>query len=140
MKGNYFIDTNIFVYSFDRVHDTKRKISQDIIKKALCDGQGFISIQVIQEFFNVAIKKFESPLGILEAKMYLERVFMQLNIAYPSYEFISTGLDISTTTNYSFYDSLIVAAALQTSCSKLLTEDMQHGHRIQNLLIENPFV
>ena len=140
MKDNYFIDTNIFVYSFNVDENKKREKAKEIIKKALDNGRGFISIQVIQEFYNVAGKKFKAPLAILAAKEYLEKVFMQLNVVYPSYDFISTGLDISTTTKYSFYDSLIISAALKSSCSILLTEDMQHGQKIQNLRIENPFL
>lgn len=140
MKDNYFIDTNIFVYSFDGDENKKREKAKEIIKNALDNGRGFISIQVIQEFYNVATKKFKVPLAIHAAKEYLEKVFMQLNVVYPSYNFISTGLDISTATKYSFYDSLIISAALKSSCSILLTEDMQHGQEIQNLRIENPFL
>ena len=140
MKDNYFIDTNIFVYSFDFDENEKREKAKEIIKKALDNGRGFISIKVIQEFYNVATKKFKVPLEILAAKEYLEKVFMQLNVVYPSYDFISTGLDISTTTKYLFYDSLIISAALKSSCSILLTEDMQHGQKIQNLSIKNPFL
>jgi len=140
MKGNYFIDTNIFVYSFDFDELEKRKKAKEIIKNALVDGRAYISFQVIQEFFNVATKKFKLPLNIHTAKEYLEKVFMQLNIVYPCYDFMSAGLDISTTTKYSFYDSLIISAALKSSCAVLLTEDLQHGQKIQNLRIENPFL
>ncbi len=140
MKDNYFIDTNIFVYSFDLDENEKREKAKEIIRNALNNGRGFISIQVIQEFYNVATKKFKVPLSILAAKEYLETVFMQLNVVYPSFDFIYTGLDISTTTRYSFYDSLIISAALKSSCSLLLTEDMQQGQKIRNLRIENPFL
>jgi len=140
MKDNYFIDTNIFVYSFDFDENRKKKKAREIIKNALSDGKGFISIQVIQEFYNVATKKFTSPMNVLSAKKYLEKVFTQLNVVYPSYDFISTGLEISATTKYSLYASLIISAALKSSCSILLTEDMQHGQKIQNLRIKNPFL
>jgi predicted nucleic acid-binding protein len=79
-------------------------------------------------------------MNVLAAKEYLEKVFMQLNVVYPSYDFISTGLNISATNKYSFYDSLIISAAFKSSCSILFTEDMQHGQKIQNLRIENPFL
>lgn len=140
MKDDCFIDTNIFVYSFNLDEPEKRKKAKKIIKNTLSNGRGYISIQVIQEFYNVATKKFKLPMHILAAKEYLEKVFMQLNVVYPCYDFISTGLDIYTTTRYSFYDSLIISAALKSSCSVLLTEDMQHGQKIQNLRIENPFL
>ena len=140
MKDNYFIDTNIFIYSFDIDAHEKRDKAKEIIKTALIDGKGFISIQVIQEFYNVATRKFKAPMDIISAKEYLETVFAQLNIVYPGINFISTGLDIQATTKYSFYDSLIISAALNSNCSILVTEDMHHGHKIQGLTIENPFL
>ena len=76
---------------------------------------------------------------VLAAKEYLEKVFMQLNVVYPSAGFISTGLDLAATTRYSFYDSLIISAALKAGCSVLYSEDMQHGQKIHNLTIVNPF-
>jgi len=139
MKDNYFIDTNIFIYTFDLKDDFKREKAKEIVKTALIDGKGFISTQVIQEFYNVATRKFKSPMNILSAKKYLENIFAQLNIVHPDFKFISNGLDIAATTKYSFYDSLIISAALKSGSSVLLTEDMHHGHRIQGLEIKNPF-
>ncbi|MBW2607206.1 MAG: PIN domain-containing protein [Deltaproteobacteria bacterium] len=74
MNANYFIDTNVFVYSFDLNNQDKRGKAKSIIKNALSDGRGYISIQVIQEFFNVATEKFKSPMPVLAAKEYLEKV------------------------------------------------------------------
>jgi predicted nucleic acid-binding protein len=138
MKDSYFIDTNIFVYSFDLGEKEKREKAKAIIKKALRDGKGFISIQVIQEFYNIATRKFEHPMPVLFAKEYLDKVFMQLNVVYPTSDFIATGLDLAATTKYSFYDSLIISAALKAGCSVLYTEDMQDRQTIRNLSIVNP--
>ena len=140
MKGNYFFDTNIFIYSFDLEDHSKREKAKELIKTALVEGQGYISIQVIQEFYNVATRKFKSPMDVLTAKDYLENVFAQFNIVHPDFNFISNGLDIAATTKYSFYDSLIISAALKSNCSILLTEDMHHGHKIQGLELRNPFL
>lgn len=140
MKDNYFIDTNIFVYQFDRRNTKKRELAKNIIKNALINGRGFISIQVIQEFFNVATNKFESPMSVIDAKSYLEKVFEIFNIVYPNTHTISTSLNIFATTKYSFYDSLIIAAAVKSGCKVLLTEDLNHGQMIQNVKIENPFI
>ena len=48
-------------------------------------------------------------------------------------------LDVQERWKYGFYDSLIVAAALEAGCKRLLSEDLQHGQRIEGLRIENPF-
>ena len=139
MSDKYFLDTNIFIYSFDQKEKSKRRKANSLIKNALHDGKGHISIQVIQEFFNVATRKFEVPMSLLKSKEYLEKVFMLFEVVYPDEGLIKTGLDIATTTGYSFYDSLIISAALKGGCSVLYSEDLQNGQRIMGVAIKNPF-
>jgi len=139
MSDKYFLDTNIFIYSFDQKEKSKRQKANSLIKNALHEGKGHISIQVIQEFFNVATRKFEVPISLLKSKEYLEKVFMLLEVVYPDEGLIKTGLDIATTTGYSFYDSLIISAALKGGCSVLYSEDLQDGQRVMGVTIKNPF-
>ena len=140
MKGRYFLDTNIFVYSFDENAKDKQQKARELIKTSLKTGNGHISFQVIQEFFNVATKKFEVPISLLSSKEYLDKIFMQLEVVYPDGDFVKTGLDLAATTGYSFYDSLIISAALKARCDTLYTEDLQDGQQIRNLTIANPFI
>lgn len=140
MKGRFFLDTNIFVYSFDKIARDKQQKSQELIKLSLKTGLGYVSFQVIQEFFNVASRKFEVPMPLLNSKEYLDKVFMQLEVVYPDSDFMKTGLDIASTTGYSFYDSLIIAAALKAGCDILYTEDLQDGQQVRSLTISNPFI
>ena len=58
----------------------------------------------------------------------------------PSAELYRRGLEIQSRYQYGFYDALIIAAALEASCTRLLSEDLQHGQKIENLTIENPFL
>ena len=140
MKGRYFLDTNIFVYSFDENAKDKQQKARELIKTSLKTGNGHISFQVIQEFFNVATKKFEVPISLLSSKEYLDKIFMQLEVVYPDCDFVKTGLDLAATTGYSFYDSLIISAALKARCDTLYTEDLKNGQKIHNLTIVNPFI
>ncbi|MBV8802902.1 MAG: hypothetical protein JO131_08090 [Gammaproteobacteria bacterium] len=71
MSVNFFLDTNIFVYSFDSCDKAKQKISMHLINQALDSQHGMISYQVIQEFLNAAIRKFVKPLSMDDAKYYL---------------------------------------------------------------------
>lgn len=73
MNDKFFLDTNILVYSFDSASPLKRKAAKDLIKKAHA-GKGCISFQVIQEFLNVATRKFEVPLKTTDAQNYLAKV------------------------------------------------------------------
>ncbi|MFO7729999.1 MAG: hypothetical protein R6V86_04450 [Spirochaetia bacterium] len=62
MSDSFFLDTNLLVYSFDSKAHEKQERAQQLIRLAL-EGQGAISRQVIQEFSNVALHKFEKPMG-----------------------------------------------------------------------------
>ncbi len=139
MQGRFFLDTNIFVYSFDVTAHEKQRQARELIKSALRSGNGHISFQVIQEFFNVATRKFATPMSLLAGKEYFDKVFMQLEVVYPDGEYIKTALDIAATTRYSLYDALIISAALKAGCNTLYTEDLQNGQKIRNLTLVNPF-
>ncbi len=58
----------------------------------------------------------------------------------PSPALYQRGLDLQARYDFSFYDALIVAAALESGSTRLYTEDLQHGQKIEGLLVENPFV
>ena len=140
MKGKFFLDTNIIVYTFDPSQPQKQKIARDLMKIALDKSTGSISYQVIQEFLNVATQKFESPLTLLDSQIFLSTVLEPLCEVYASIDLFQRALEISEQWRYSFYDSLIIAAALQNNCSILYSEDLKTGRIIQDLEIINPFI
>ena len=139
MKDKYFLDTNLFVYSFDSSAPKKRKIAHNYIKLALKEQAGCISSQVIQEFLNVSSKKFDPPLSHQDSLKYLNTVLAPLCEIYTSVDLYRKTIEISERWKYSFYDSMIITAAVQTNCSILYSEDLQHGQVIQELTIINPF-
>jgi predicted nucleic acid-binding protein len=139
MNDKYFIDTNIFICSFDIKEKKRQKKAKKIIGHALSSSEGIISIQVIQEFLNVATNKFKVPLTLQDSKTYLTKVLNPLCEVYPDIIMFELGLDIQATTNYSFYDSMIIAAANKGGCIKLYSEDMQDGHEVRGVTIINPF-
>ncbi len=140
MKDKYFIDTNILVYSFDKSNLKKQQTSKKIISDALYKHEGCISYQVIQEFINVAIQKFDTPLTKDDCIKYVTNVLEPLCEVLSSIELYKDALEIKEGWQYSFYDSLIISSALRAKCNILYTEDMQHKQRIRDLVIINPFV
>jgi len=140
MRDRYFLDTNIFIYSFDSQNPVKQKIAGDLIQKGIDNRHGFISYQVVQEFLNVATKKFNKPLKKADSKLYLSAVLMPLWKIYPGKELYTSAITISGRFNYSFYDCLIIASALEGSAGILYSEDLQHGQTIDSLRIVNPFI
>ena len=140
MKDKFFLDTNIFVYSFDLKNKNKRNIANDIIKNALSSQKGCISYQVVQEFLNVSLKKFKTPLTFQDCQYYLNTVLDPLCEVYAGVGLFMNALEVSDKWKYSFYDSLIIAAALGSKCKILYSEDLQHQQKIQDLEIINPFI
>ncbi len=140
MSDKFFLDTNILVYSFDTGKPSKQKTAKQLIKAALDQGTGCTSYQVIQEFLNVATRKFESPLSIADCQRYLSAVLEPLCEVFTSIGLYHQALELRERWQYSFYDSLILAAALQAHCKILYTEDLQQGQKIDKLIIRNPFL
>jgi predicted nucleic acid-binding protein len=139
MSDRYFLDTNVFVYCFDRTDHRKQQIAEKCVGRALKDHLGIVSSQVIQEFFNVATRKFAQPMKPAECRAYLETVFSPLCEIFPSLALYHQALALKEQAGFSFYDALIVAAALEANCRILYSEDLQAGQVIEGLKIQNPF-
>lgn len=139
MSVKYFLDTNILIYTFDKSDPKKQSIATELVEEALKNYSGMISTQVVQEFLNVATRKFASRLSPGQAKEYLRLVLYRLCTVSPSIELYNMALAIAEDSQHSFYDSLIVAAAIQAGCKILYSEDMQDDHQIKGLKIKNPF-
>ena len=140
-EGIVFLDTNIFVYAFLASEPRKRAKAVDLIEACLGSGRGSISYQVVQEFANVARKKFATKLSSEDCKAFIDAAMQPLNCVASSTALIHTALDLQDELKYSFYDCLMLAAALQAGSSKLYTEDLQHWHLVRGTLrIVNPFL
>ena len=139
MSARYFLDTNIFIYSFEPRQPAKKERSLSLIREGLSRGMGIISTQVIQEFLNVATCKFAVPMKLDDSQLYLRLVLNPLCQVYPSLALYQTALDLQAETRYSFYDSLIIAAAIHGGCEILYSEDFQDGQAVQGVSIVNPY-
>jgi predicted nucleic acid-binding protein len=140
MSGRFFLDTNIFAYTFDAHAAAKTKMAARLIRQAADNGEGIVSYQVVQEFFNVAFRRFAQPMSVAEAEQYLITVFRPLLAVHSSPALYVEALRIAGKHRLAWYDSLIVAAALEGRCDTLYSEDFQHGRDIEGLRIANPFV
>ena len=138
MPAEFFLDTNVLVYTFDRRAPEKQTRARDLVERALRTGEGTVSFQVVQEFLNVALRKFERPLSNEEALRYLRDVLDPLCSVFPSISLYETALSLHRRWRFSFYDALIVAAALESNCKVLYSEDLQDGQEIESLTVVNP--
>jgi|SRR5208282_5478939 len=140
MSDRFFLDTNIFVYSFDQSAPAKARRAAQLVREALTTQKGVISFQVVQEFFNVALKKFSQPMQASDAGQYLIAVFRPLLAVHSSQALYAEALFLHAQSGLSWYDSLIVSAAIQSQCEILFSEDLQHGQRFGALQVRNPFL
>src|SRR5258708_11836184 len=140
MSARFFLDKKIFAYTFDPKAPAKTKKAAQLIAQAADTGEGIVSYQVVQEFFNVAFRRFSQPMTVAEAEQYLITVFRPLLAVHSSPAIYGETLRLTGKHRLPWYDSLIVAAALEGGCSTLYSEDFQHGRKIEGMKIENPFI
>ena len=139
MSADTFIDTNVFIYQLEALDERKSAIAEQLIRDGIEHGTACISFQVIQETLNVALRKAAIPLDREAARSYLETVLAPLFRVPATVDLYQRALDVQGRYRYSFYDSLIVAAALVAGCKRLYSEDLQHGQQIDALTIHNPY-
>ncbi len=140
MNGRFFLDTNVFVYSFDWSAPVKAARATQLIRRAVETRKGIISYQVAQEFLNVALRRFAQRMTVAEAEQYLATVLGPLMVVHSSQALYGEALRLIDRYRLAWFDSLILAAAIEGGCSTLYSEDLQHGQRVGELSIENPFL
>jgi predicted nucleic acid-binding protein len=126
MSGKAFLDTNIFVYM--QSEPQKNALCMKVIKRFACAA----STQVLSEICNVFTKKFSLPItGVLEI---IKAVNASCEVSIVTAETIESALMLKERYHYSYYDSLILASALECECNYLFSEDMSDGQIIENRL------
>lgn len=139
MSAEVFIDTNVFIYQLDGTDARKQAVAEQIVREGLATGKACISFQVVQECLNTVLRKAKVPLAPPAARAYLDTVLLPLMQVPASAALYHRTLDVQSRWQFSFCDAMIVAAALTAGCQRLLSEDLQHGQRIDSLTIQNPF-
>ncbi len=135
----FFLDTNIVVYTFEKESSLERERARELVQRALTTRLGVISHQVVQEFLNVATRKFAVPMSAADCRLYLERVLVPLWHSFPSRDLYLRALEFQEDSGYGFYDSLIVAAAVMAGCGTLYSQDLQHGRTFGGMVVVDPF-
>jgi predicted nucleic acid-binding protein len=128
-----FIDTNVLVYAA-LSNDPRCQTAERLLAAG-----GTISVQVLNEFANVARGKLKWPWPDIEAMLALvrSRTGRVRELSVLTHQ---AALALARDHGLGLYDALIVAAALDAGCDTLFTEDLQHGRKFGNLTIVNPFI
>jgi predicted nucleic acid-binding protein len=135
MTGRTFVDTNVLVYAFDDADSEKRDAA-----RAILGGSAplVISAQVVGEFYVVVTRKLAITLSPELAKEAVEQM-LRFHVVAIDGQLTRDALATSQAEQLSYWDALIVEAAIMSGCDRLLTEDFAHGQSIRSLHIENPF-
>ncbi|GBD54588.1 PIN domain-containing protein [Microcystis aeruginosa NIES-298] len=134
MPDKVFIDTNVLIYGYSEDEPDKQQRAIDCVRS----GEAWISTQVLNETINVLKRKFS--LSYSQIRDAVQEVSKGFPIILVSVNTIEMALNLAERYQYSYFDSLILASALEAGCQILYSEDLQDGQRIENqLMIVNPF-
>lgn len=139
MNGRTFFDTNVLVYLFDSDSPDKQARARQVFAEHTHAGRIVLSPQVLQEFYVTVTRKLGRPLAAEDAHSALGQLAILPLVAIDG-ALVLRAARLQRQGSLSFWDALIVEAALEGNCKTLLTEDLQHGRSFGDLLVQNPFV
>ncbi|MGF1545707.1 MAG: PIN domain-containing protein [Thiotrichales bacterium] len=138
MSVRAFFDTNVLVYAFDKSEPEKQAVAKSLIRQFGGDGQLVVSTQVLQELY-VTLSKMGKQTFSAEDAGEIVNDFAEFTLVQVDKTMIASAMKRHQGKAFSFWDSLIVEAALQANCQLLFSEDMQDGRQLGALLLQNPF-
>ena len=133
-----FFDTNVLIYAIDEGQEAKYEVADELVQRYLVDGGGIISVQVLREFYSVS-RRLANPLSEEQAQKMVE-YFSTFNTLSEDASMVLGAVRRTRAFSLSFWDALIVEAAIKGGADRLFTDDLQHGQVIEGLRIENPFL
>jgi len=136
MTGPVFVDTNVFLYVFDPANKEKQTAAEAWRQELWESGMGRISYQVLQEFYVKATQKWPESRDEVRAEVTDLLTWRPVKV---DAKILDRGWKLQDRYQLSFWDALIVAAAVSIGCSYLLTEDLQRGQNLDGVVVVNPF-
>ncbi len=139
MTDKVFVDSNILVYAHDADSGSKHARAKQCIAQLWDNGTGYLSTQVLQEFYVNVTRKIKKPLRPSEARAIIRDFGLWVR-SFLTPATVVRASEISETWRISFWDGMILAAAEQDGVTELLSEDISHGQTIAGVKVRNPFV
>jgi predicted nucleic acid-binding protein len=139
MSDRVFVDSNVFVYLFDADSPDKQLKSRNLLEELSQESILVVSTQVIQEFYVSVTRMLKRPLPPQEATE-ATRSLSAYSIVQVDVPLIFRAIELSQSETVSFWDAMIIRAGMESGCARILSEDLQHGRRLGDTKIENPFL
>jgi predicted nucleic acid-binding protein len=136
MSARSFFDTNVLIYVDDDADPVKQKHATELFAEHRRRRTGVVSLQVLQEYFVVATRKF--GIDPEKARRRVELI-AEFDVVTPEVRDILAAIDLHRLHGFTFWDALILQAVKLTGCSVLFSEDFQDPRRIEGFRVVNPF-
>ena len=136
MNAPVFVDTNVFVYALDAGAGAKHKAAREWRDTLWRHRNGRISFQVLQEFYVQACRLNPEARHSIRADI---RDLLAWNPVVCDDNILLEAMSIHDDFGVSFWNALIISAALSANCRYLLTEDLRHGQEIRGIVVVSPF-
>jgi predicted nucleic acid-binding protein len=133
-----FVDANVLVYAFDTSAGDKKTRAEALLARLWTSQAGCLSVQVLQEFFVIITGKVPRPLSAATAAERI-REFSAWLVFSPTAADVLAAIALQQETKLSFWDAMIVTAALESGCETLWSEDLNAGQVIRGVRVRNPF-
>jgi predicted nucleic acid-binding protein len=137
MSDKYFVDTNILVYAHDRTAGMKHERALAVVDRLWDSGKGVLSTQVLQELCINLRRKTARPLPVAEVRQMI-RDYSAWEVVTNTAESVLDALDVEKRYKISFWDALILQAALSSGATFLYSEDLADGQKYATLQVVNP--
>src|SRR5215471_7311215 len=137
MNDKTFVDTNILIYAHDTDAKGKHDKARNVLRELWSERNGVLSTQVLQEFYVNVTRKIPRPLSKESARLVVNTYAVWCLDTVPGDVF--AAFQIEDASKIGFWDALIVASALKSGASRILSEDLNSGQTISGIRIENPF-
>jgi predicted nucleic acid-binding protein len=138
MSDKYFLDTDILVYAFDKEDIQKQRIAKHYLDCLLNNPNYVISLQVVNEFCHVVLKKLAPVMPQDRLRAFVNYI-PESRIVPLTKKITLKTLEVKDRYLFAFWDSMIVATAMVNQCDYLLTEDLSHSQKVDQVTIINPF-
>jgi predicted nucleic acid-binding protein len=133
-----FVDTNVLLYAYDTSSGARHQAARELVTHLGRTRTGAISVQVMQEFYVNAVNRIAVPLSVEQARARL-RAFSRWPVHSPLAADVLAAAALSTHSQISFWDAMIIRSATEMGCARLWSEDLNAGQEISGVLVSNPF-
>ena len=133
-----FVDTNVLVYAEDASAGRKHALARDLLVKLWNDTDGVLSVQVLQELYVTLTRKVGKPPSSAKA-LDIVKEYLSWVVVDNTPKLLVAAASLQQRAQISFWDALVVQAAIDAGCDRLYSEDLNASQRFGSLVVVNPF-